>query len=344
MPNDEEVLYDPGASKQAKTPGETGEIIYDPAATSAAPSGDSQPITAPKLSDFVPDSNTIPNLAKGAGQGVINMGKGIVNTVLHPIDAAEGIGKTLKDTYREAKSGQYLPAAATALGMAGFDEPHLAQLWNQGEGSRAIGEATPMAIADAVTAEKMAGRGDLTIGGKNLKQHAIDLTRKAVIDPGTGQVAVTPKAVLERVLREPQPPVMGPTRMNPEDIADPNAYTPQGPTRVNPEQYAEEQNRVTPQGPTRINKPVDELREQIRAGNAARLPVRMAPPEEPPPLVYGPTRINETPGGLIPEEPGPIQGPARVNEADLKEYTPQGPTRVNPSSACCTMAPTRQPW
>ena len=288
MPNDEEVLYDPGSTTKSKTPGGDGEVIYDPAAAGSSVSSQSgtPPITAPKTSDFIPDSQTLPNLAEGAASGVLNMGKGIVNTVLHPIDAVKGAAKTVGDTYKLAKEGQYIPAIATAAGLAGFDEPRMAQQWSQGQGSRAIGEAAPMAIADAVGAEKAAGRGDLTVNGQTLGQWGKQAATRVVRGPGaSGDVTLNPLKIGERELAAKLPRVVPPEE----------AYEQRAQDLMN---RGAEQDKIDAANESRL-KDIESARqkeladmERFREQDARARMSRVAPPEaEPEPaIIKGPSQ------------------------------------------------------
>lgn len=124
------------------------------------------PMSAPKLGDFIPDADTMGKAASGIASGIGGMasslGSGAVGMVTHPLDTMAGAlksaGKSITDSYDLAKQGQIVPAAARAMSLVGFDEPKLAQEWNQGQGAHAVGEALPMSITDAMGAEKMAGR------------------------------------------------------------------------------------------------------------------------------------------------------------------------------------------
>lgn len=123
------------------------------------------PMSAPKLGDFVPDSDTLGKGASGIVEGLGNMassiGRGALGMATHPVDtmvnAVKGAGKSITDSYDLAKQGQIVPAAARAMSLVGFDEPKLAQEWNQGHGAHAVGEATPAAVATAIGGEKAAG-------------------------------------------------------------------------------------------------------------------------------------------------------------------------------------------
>lgn len=128
---------------------------------------------APKAADFVPDSDTLWNLAKGAAGGTAGLASGTINTIFHPIEAAKGAYQTGKQAVNLARQGQIIPSIATAAGLAGFNEPELAQKWAQGKGSEAIGEALPSAIVAAEGAEKAAGRGSLEIPAVGRAREAI---------------------------------------------------------------------------------------------------------------------------------------------------------------------------
>jgi hypothetical protein len=166
-----------------------------------------KPMSAPKASDFAPDPDTLPNFISGAGTGVANFAQGLYNTVLHPINAVEGIGHTIGDTYRSTRGdikggtpGQIPLDLATGVSrIAGFDEPRLAQLWNEGQGSRAIGEATPMAVADAVGAEKVARRGPLTVNGASVA----DIAKKGLSRISLGDQWKVPGTPINIRLRQP---------------------------------------------------------------------------------------------------------------------------------------------
>lgn len=124
------------------------------------------PMSAPKLGDFVPDENTLGNAASGLYEGAKGMGKsllsGAVGMATHPLDtmgnAVKSAGKSITDSYQLAKQGQIVPAASRAMSLIGFDEPQMAQEWNQGQGAKAVGEALPMSITNAMAGEGAAGR------------------------------------------------------------------------------------------------------------------------------------------------------------------------------------------
>ena len=170
-----------------------------PASTAQSTTAEPKPMTSPHLSDFVPDENTLPNLASGIASGAGNLASGIAHTVFHPIDTLKGAAHTIGQSYDLAKQGQYIPAAATAMGLAGFDEPRLAKLWNEGKGSEAVGEALPQSIADAVAAEKMTRRGSLTVNGQTLG----DMAKKAVSRVSVADDWHVPGTPLKIALRQP---------------------------------------------------------------------------------------------------------------------------------------------
>ena len=107
--------------------------------------------TAPKVSDFVPDWQTPGKVAKGVGEGLYGMGKGLLNliTVNEPVlsqngqptePAAPGAFSKIKSDIKER---QYLGALADTINLiGGFDEQKAAQMWSAGKGAEAeIGRA-----------------------------------------------------------------------------------------------------------------------------------------------------------------------------------------------------------
>lgn len=160
-----------------------GDLAPKPEKPTPATASASDPTLAPRASDFVPSWRSPLTAGAGAVTGAAQFVKGGINTILHPYEAAKGMYGTAKTAYGEAKSGQYLPAIATAAGVAGFDEPRMASQWQAGNGAAAVGEATPMAVMTALGAERAAGRGAPDLAP--VKEGAARMLRT---EGGTGEV------------------------------------------------------------------------------------------------------------------------------------------------------------
>lgn len=130
-----------------------------------APAAPQETITAPSLGDFIPSAQTPLNFASGVAEGTGQMLSSLPQAVMHPIETVKGIGHQIGETYKLGKMGEYVPAAATALGIVGFNEPEMAKEWSQGRGSEAIGQALPSAALAGYGAERALGRGPLTVSG-----------------------------------------------------------------------------------------------------------------------------------------------------------------------------------
>lgn len=153
-----------------------------PNASSATPNTIA-PMRGPSLSDFVPNWMTVPHFLEGAAQGVGSLATGVAHSILHPIQTVEGAAQPYQNVKRDIHSRQYMSAVADALAFGGFDEAKLAQMWGQGQGAQATGQATPMAFLDAETI----GRIPKTVEAvKNLPQTLSNLKSTAVKSFGPG--------------------------------------------------------------------------------------------------------------------------------------------------------------
>lgn len=251
------------------------------------------PMRAPSPSDFMPDSGSLPKFISGVGEGIGNMGSGIYNTIRHPIDTLEGAGRTIKNSYDLAKSGQYIPAVATAAGLAGFDEPKMAREWNEGNGAQAVGQALPMAITDAVGAEKAAGRGNLEVAGKPVVPMVRDTVGKVLrtpegkLRPVVGAGARVAGAAIGNASGIPEGGLIG--ALTGRSVAD--ALIPKRPFELTPEVYDQARSQMYGDIGTRLMKRPDIAPPEPELGSPEnpgwmvklpnRMPVKQLPPEVP---------------------------------------------------------------
>ena len=148
------LAYQNAGTPPVDKPGAGPWTMYSsssPATPKPAPSAMTETIppamTAPKLSDFTPDWATPGKFAKGVGEGAYGIGAGILQTVLHPVQAIQGAGQGFKDIKNDLADRQYISALADTLNLAGVNESKAAELWNEGRGAEAAGQATTQGLA-----------------------------------------------------------------------------------------------------------------------------------------------------------------------------------------------------
>ena len=161
-------------------------------APTTSPSGGQNPAapaapTAPKVSDFVPDWQTPGKVARGVGEGLYGIGKGLLQTAMHPITAIEGIGGGLEKIKNDIKERQYIGALADTVNLTGFDEQKAAQMWSAGKGAEAVGQAVPSAVADAFMIEGIpktiaAAKNGILASPAIIKSIATPAGRRALLD------------------------------------------------------------------------------------------------------------------------------------------------------------------